>query len=105
MKVYFFTLILCLGFLASANANIEQKNQQNQHYSSDTLLLFYDETGKQAVLDAIRNYQADIVYEYQNFNSFAIRIPKEKDIEQAKIFFSQVKGILSVEKDQIMQLH
>lgn len=102
MKIYFFTLILCLGFLASANANIEQKNQ---HYSSDTLLLFYDETGKQAVLDAIRNYQANIVYEYQNFNSFAIRIPKEKDIEQAKIFFSQVKGILSVEKDQIMQLH
>ena len=37
--------------------------------------------------------------------SFAIRIPKEKSLEQAKTHFSKVKGVLSVEKDEKVEIN
>lgn len=74
-------------------------------YSPNTLIIFFDaQIGNQALLVAIKAYSAEILYEYRSMNGVAIRLPNGTNLDDAIRHFEQVKGVLMVNKDQIMQL-
>ena len=73
--------------------------------SNNTLIISYDPlNGKEALLAAIAEYNATIIYDYKYINSLAIRIPDETKIQDAIEFFSAVHGVLSVIRDSIIHI-
>ena len=68
--------------------------------SEHNLMISYDVSiGKDALMAAIEEYGATILYNYNNFNFVAIRIPDGKFIGEAIEFFKNVDGVLSVLRD------
>lgn len=114
-------LIFCLAALvfsscaskkkmAEPERNIRREIQPvrggGEMYSKHTLIIMYSaEVGKEPLLKAVKKYKATLVYDYRMMNGIAIRIPDGKTLEEAISYFSRVKGVLSVNKDRIMQLH
>ena len=88
------TLVLILSSCKTPQKQVEQRD-------TDTLILLYEVATPTAPLKkAFAEYGAEIIYEYKNFNGFAIKIPKEKSLEEAKTHFSKLKGVRSGEKDE-----
>ena len=74
-------------------------------YSPNTLIIIYDtEVGKEPLLAAIKEYQAEIIYDYSIIPGMAIRIPDGANIHVAIAYFKKVAGVVSVERDQIIRL-
>ncbi|WP_201584634.1 hypothetical protein [Psychrobacter sp. HII-4] len=72
---------------------------------SQTLIIMYNPSiGKQALLKAVADHQATIVYDYKILNGMAIRLPAGTDMNQAIKDFRQVQGVVSVEKDTIQTI-
>ncbi|MBH5328130.1 protease inhibitor I9 family protein [Eikenella sp. S3360] len=72
------------------------------------LIIFYDAAAAQAprqVLQTARAMRAELVYRYENLHGFAVRIPPQQDLPQAAERFKRIRGVLSVERDQTVQLH
>lgn len=91
-------LLLILALILSSCKTPQKQVEQRD---TDTLILLYEVATPTAPLKkAFAEYGAEIIYEYKNFNGFAIKIPKEKSLEEAKTHFSKLKGVLSVEKDE-----
>ena len=73
--------------------------------SEHSLMISYDVSiGKDALIAAIEEYGATIIYDYNNFNFVAIRIPDGKFIGEAIEFFKNVDGVISVQKERIYHL-
>ena len=97
-----FVLIIVGLILFSCKTTQKQEVQRD----TDTLIVLYEVgTPVTPLKEAFAKYGAEILYEYKNINGFAIRIPKEKSLEQAKTHFSKVKGVLSVEKDEKVEIN
>ena len=73
--------------------------------SPDKLIIMYDEEiGKEPLLAAVEAYGAELIYDYSIIPGIAIRIPMGKDIRDAINYFKKVKGVTSIERDQIIHL-
>ena len=76
-----------------------------QDYAPDRLIIMYDEkTGKEPLLKALKDYNAEIIYDYDIIPGMAVKIPEGSDIREAIKFFKAVKGVVSVERDRIIRL-
>ena len=76
-----------------------------QDYAPDRLIIMYNEkTGKEPLLKAIKDYNAEIIYDYDIIPGLAIKIPEGGDIKAAIGHFRAVKGVVSVERDHIIRL-
>ena len=76
-----------------------------QDYAPDRLIIMYDEkTGKGPLLKAIKDYNAEIIYDYDIIPGMAIMIPEGNNIKEAIKYFKAVKGVVSVERDRIIRL-
>ena len=76
--------------------------QEDATVSPTTLIILYDpETGKDSLLQAVREYGAELISDYGVIPGIAIRIPAGTEIEEAVKFFSGIKGVTSVERDHI----
>ena len=76
-----------------------------QDVSPSTLIFMYDtEIGKEPLQNAVKQYGAEIIYDYSIIPGMAIRIPEGKDIHEAIEYFKKVKGVVSVERDRIYHL-
>ncbi len=74
-------------------------------YSPSTLIISYDaEIGKETLLGAVKDYGAEIIYDYNIINAIAIKIPEGKTLQESIEYFRKVKGVLAVEKDRIYHL-
>ena len=70
------------------------------------LIVFYDaQTGSAPLRRAAQAYGAKIIYEYKTMNGLALAVPDGADMAQAEAHFSQVPGVLGVNRDQVMRLH
>lgn len=85
------------------NRTLWKKSRANS-VSNSTLIIWYDKGSKRTLLRAIRNYGAEIIYDYNNFNGIAVKIPQGVGINQAITYFQGVKGVLQVSRDRIMHL-
>ena len=88
------------------NIGLFQPRMNNQQQFSPTnLIITVDNTiGKEYLKKAIEEYHAEILYDYNIINSMAIKIPEDKNIEEAIEFFKKVKGVIGVERDGIAQI-
>ena len=76
-----------------------------QEHSPSVLLVMYDaEVGKQPLLEAIKEYGCEIVYDYHMINGMALKKPDDKTLDETMQHFRQVKGVLTVEYDHIYHL-
>ena len=110
--IYFFVITLfCISCkttkepkMTGANVSHNQ-GSTSDNYDSNTLLINYE--GKE-VLDSLKSeiqkYGASVAYDYNNFNIIAITIPDNKNIDEALKYFEKVKGVLSVERNAVIQL-
>ena len=81
------------------------KTPKTPQYSPSTLIIFYDaEIGKEPLLEAIKKYEAQVIYDLKMMNSITIKIPEGSKIEDAIQYFNNIKGVLQVNRDSIMQL-
>ena len=80
--------------------------EDNPEFVSMTnLIIMYDEEiGKEPLLAAIKEYKAEIIYDYSIIPGIAIKIPEGKHILEAIAYFNQVKGVTAVERDHIYHL-
>jgi len=81
------------------------KSQPVGDYSPTTLIVMYDSlVGKKPLMQAIRKYGAEVIYDYKIITGMAIRKPENKTLEESITLFRKVKGVLSVERDHIIHL-
>lgn len=74
-------------------------------FTPNTLLIMYEkEVGKEPLVEAIKAYKAEIIYDYGKVTGFAIRIPDGKKIDDAIQYFKKVEGVKSVERDRIYHI-
>ena len=71
---------------------------------TNLIIMYAKETGKRHLLEAVKKYGAEILYEYNIIPGIAIKIPDGKDINQAIAYFSEIKGVTAVERDHIYHL-
>ena len=77
--------------------------EDDEFVSPTNLIIMYDpEIGKGPLLEAVKSYGAEILYEYSIISGIAIKVPG--NILQAITFFADVKGVTAVERDHIYHL-
>ena len=82
-----------------------QAQHIEQEHSPDVFLVMYDKkTGREPLLKAIKEYQCEIVYDYNFINGMALKKPDAKSLEDTMQFFWGVKGVLMVEYNHIIRL-
>ena len=75
-------------------------------YTERTLIVFYDPAvGSEPLLQAVKDYGAEVGYQYKNLNGISILLARGQDIEAAQRHFRNVRSVLSVSRDGIMHLH
>ena len=127
MKGYtFITIALLAGLTLASSCNLFRPNRGEartgdliidapivlpdkgiggDEFAPHTLIISYDTIVGTAPLDsAIKAYGAEVKYRYRIVNALAITIPEDKDIHEAIRYFSQVEGVLAVNRDRIYHL-
>ncbi len=62
------------------------------------------EIGKEPLRKAVKEYGAEIIYDYNIIPGMAIRIPAGSDIRRAVAYFEKVEGVVSVQRDRVYHL-
>lgn len=79
--------------------------EDDEFVSPTNLIIMYDvEVGKEALLQAVKDYGAELLYDYSLIPGIAIKIPEGRHILEAIGYFNQVKGVTAVERDHIYHL-
>lgn len=110
-------ILFCIGLLAlvtscHAQKQLDPPTPLPEHqpisgidYSPTNLIIMYDaEIGKEPLLEAIREIQAEIIYDYSIITGMAIRKPETMSLDATKAYFEKVKGVVSVAYDHIYRL-
>ena len=80
-------------------------NPPQQPVAISNLIISVDkEIGKGPLKKAIEEYQAEVLYDYNIINSMAIKIPPNKNIDDAINFFQKVEGVIGIEKDSVAHI-
>lgn len=90
----------------AAKSSLQPPQSAAPQYTERTLIVFYDPAvGSEPLLQAVKDYGAEVGYQYKNLNGISILLAQEQDIEAAQRHFRNVRGVLSVSRDRIMHLH
>lgn len=72
----------------------------------ENLIIYYDpKAGNETLLNAAKIYGSDVLYVYKIINGIAVTVPKNKSVSDAIKFYEKIPGVLSVNKDQKLQLN
>lgn len=72
---------------------------------NENLIIYYEpESGNERLLEAAKKYGSEVLYVYRNINGIAVTVPKGKSVSDALKYYTGIKGVLSVTKDEKMQL-
>lgn len=102
--------IILVGLsLLALSCRTTQKVAQSSSYEEEmlknithNLIISYQNQKTLAHLKKeVQKYGAEMLYEYKIIKGIAIKVPQDKDIRQAKAYFSNLKGVTNVEYDQI----
>ena len=86
--------------------SLKPPQSSTPQYTERTLIVFYaPETGSKPLLQAVKDYGAEVGYQYKNLNGISILLAQGQNIEAAQRHFRNVHGVLSVSRDGIMHLH
>jgi|GEM_PF-5453025 len=103
-------LLLLISPLASSaqccrNCYLDTCTADTQDVSPSTLIVYYN--GRKVLkplLRKLRRMHCTIIYQYNNFNALALRIPDCADIVDIMRRLEVTKGVLSVQRDRILHL-
>ena len=99
------SLAVSCGTSAKSQDSNVGASKDPEFVSQTTLIIFYDvEVGKEALLQAVKDYGAELLYDYSIIPGVAIKIPEGKHILEAIEYFDKVKGVTAVERDHIYHL-
>jgi len=74
-------------------------------HSSEVFLVMYDpKVGQEPLLEAIRKWKCEVVYDYHTISGMALKKPEDQSLEATMKHFRQVKGVVTVEYDHIIRL-
>lgn len=91
---------LCCTSCRSSSSTIAQGTYNNE--DAVTVIVYYDAAiGNNAIEQFIKDNHVTVVYRYTNINGYALRL-HDKSLRDK---LAKVKGVLSVQDDQIMHLH
>ncbi len=66
--------------------------------------MYDSKVGKQAILKAIEDYGAQVLYHYSVVPGIAITIPFGTDIQDAITYFKSIPGVISVQRDRVYHI-
>lgn len=79
--------------------------REERDASPSTLIISYDgEVGDSALMKAVKESKAELIYHYNIIKGIAIRIPKDMTMPEAIQYFKKIKGVIAVERDHINHL-
>ncbi|MDO5656327.1 MAG: hypothetical protein Q4G27_09330 [Flavobacteriaceae bacterium] len=87
-----------------SNTVILQPKSKKREFTRNLIIYYQPDLGKAPLMQAVEDFGAELIYEYKALRGIAIRIPEEKSMEQALLYFKKVKGVLSVHRDEIKRL-
>ena len=74
--------------------------------TSGNLIIFYDgQTGPAPLMHAVKDYGTTLIYAYRTLRGIVIRPLQNIPLQDAAAHFEQVKGVLTVDQDQITPLY
>lgn len=87
---------------ATPIAMTTQANQVNHN-----LIIFYDPdiTDTTALIQAVNQYGATLLYRYNILHGIAVAIPQDQILENAEHYFYQIQGVQLINRDHIEQLN
>ena len=89
----------------SIDAALPMQREYTPEHSPSVLIIMYDqETGKEPLLKAVKEYKAEVIYDYSITPGMAIKKPDDKTLEETMLYFKKVKGVVSVEYDHVYHL-
>lgn len=92
--------------VSDAKGSLKPPQSSTPQYTERTLIVFYDPAvGSEPLLQAVKDYGAEVGYQYKNLNGISILLAEGQNIEAAQRHFHNVRGVLSVSRDGIMHLH
>lgn len=98
-----FEILVLTMVLALSSCTATRSVQDNT--TTENLIIYYsDNGGNSELLRAAKKYGSKILYVYKNINGVAVTVPKNKTVFEAMKYYKKVNGVLSVTKDQKMQL-
>lgn len=83
---------------------LEENKQTNEERNRNLIIMYDSKINKEEFLKTVKEYGAELIYQYNIINGVAIRIPEEKMLDEAISFFKNVKGVISVKKDKAVTL-
>lgn len=99
-------ILLCSSFLGQCNTS-KGLNSVNdlEEKAAHTLIITYEkESAKAQVKNIIENYKASILGDYNNLKIISVYFSKRKDTDKAIKDIKKIKGVKSVEKDNIVSI-
>ena len=75
-----------------AKSSLQPPQSAAPQYTERTLIVFYNpETGSEPLLQAVKNYGAEVGYQYKNLYGISILLAQGQDIEAAQRHFRNVR--------------
>lgn len=106
MSAVVIALTACQSSAPAAKGSLKLSQNATPQYTKHTLIAFYDPAvGGDTLMQAVKNYGAEVGYQYKNLNGISILLAEGQDIEAAQRHFRNVRGVLQVHRDAVMQLH
>ena len=87
--------------------NEYNNNEMGPTYSNKVLILAFDREKEELLTYLCAKYNLEIIYDYKNFNMAALAIKEDLTEEEIEDLLQQLRledGVISVEKDQIIQI-
>lgn len=101
----FILLLASCGNLKKTSPHISPESKNDITATQQVIIILYDsQTGNKPLLEAIKAYNATIIYEYHIIKGVAVAVNKEQTKEAIDYFYS-IDGVVSVTEDQTMELH
>ena len=76
-----------------------------QPVTSRVLIVYYDaQVGSSALEAAVKRAGCQVLYRYAVLHGMAVRAPERADVERLIRRLQRVRGVLSVQRDQLLQL-
>ena len=81
---------------------LEGLDEIEQQYSPNILIICYQAgIEREHLLKKIEEYNAEIINDLKIMKSISIKIPENKEIEDAIEYFKKVDGVIKVNKNEI----
>ena len=97
-------VLLVLTFMSALSSCTVTKSLQDKTTNENLIIYYSPDNGNSELLSAAKKYGSKILYVYKNINGIAVTVPKGKTVPDAIKYYERVNGVLSVSKDEKIQL-